>query len=187
MACSLTASGGKGWGGRGHHPFAQAKFMADKWWSQALQCSCPQGRPTWVPTIKISYTMLPGGGTGPALLNAATGKRWGYLSRAPEPVLHSPAHLRGPWLLPRPGMSSWSLVVIWAIDINTDPRHFIAMDPNMALSDSTGCDFTMASAGWTGYNWFFSTFESPVPSLFLMAKPAHFFSLPSVYHITCTL
>lgn len=46
---------------------------------------------------------------------------------------------------------SWSLVIILAKDINTDPYCYMAMYPDMALSGSVGWDFTMVSVGREGY------------------------------------
>jgi hypothetical protein len=50
---------------------------------------------------------------------------------------------------PRPGTSTWPLVVTWVLDITTDPVCDRAMD--MALSGSPGQDVIMASGGSTGY------------------------------------
>jgi hypothetical protein len=43
-------------------------------------------------------------------------------------------------------------VVTGITDINTNPCHCIAMDPDMALSCSSGWDLTMALGGRTGHS-----------------------------------
>lgn len=45
-----------------------------------------------------------------------------------------------------------SLVVTWVRDVDTDPCCSKAMDPDMALSGSKGCDFTIGSDSRAGYS-----------------------------------
>ena len=64
--------------------------------------------------------------------------------------MHSPGHPSCPWLLPWPGTSPCSLVAIPATDIDNDLCQCRAKDPDMALSVSSGWDFTVApGAGLT--------------------------------------
>jgi hypothetical protein len=76
----------------------------------------------------------------PALL-CCPGEVWGPLSRVLQPVRvwassAQPAlgHHRSPRQQPRPGTSTWPLVVTWAMDIDRDPCCCIATNLDMALS-----------------------------------------------------
>lgn len=51
---------------------------------------------------------------------------------------------------PRPEISTWRLVVTWAMDINTVLCCCSAMDPHIAFSGSTGWDLIMASSSCIG-------------------------------------
>lgn len=51
--------------------------------------------------------------------------------------------------MPRVGTHTWSLLVVQATDIHSDPFPCMTMDPGVALS-TTDWDFTMASGGRAG-------------------------------------
>lgn len=53
---------------------------------------------------------------------------------------------------PRPGASTWHLVVTWAMNINTDTGCRRAIDPDMALSVSTDQYLIVVSGGIPGYS-----------------------------------
>lgn len=58
-----------------------------------------------------------------------------------------------PFKQPRPELSAWPLVVMWAMDMGTaDPCCFRTIDPDMALSSSADWDFTLASGDSAGYS-----------------------------------
>lgn len=72
--------------------------------------------------------------------------QWGH-----GQVCTDPGHQCSPWWVARPGASPCSLVVIWATDIDRKLCYWLAMDPHMALSCSSGWDLTMASGGWAAH------------------------------------
>jgi hypothetical protein len=89
----------------------------------------------------------------PALLLCPS-EGWGQLCSALR-------HQHSPRPQPRPGSSTWSLVITGALDINnTDPRFY------MTLSSRTGQDLTMASGGYLH-----------------QASHSSSLSLPSLHHI----
>lgn len=89
----------------------------------------------------------------------------------------------GPKWQPRPGTSSWPLVVIWPMNIDTDPYCCTAIDPAMALPSITGQDFTVASGGITGYSHLAVPFHPHVSRLSLHSTQICPLSLPSLYPI----
>jgi hypothetical protein len=72
----------------------------------------------------------------------------------------------------RPGTTTWSLVVIWAMDIDTDHCCYMAKDPDMSHSVSKGWDFTVASGSRVGFldQAAFLHLISPVSPPFIMLK-----------------
>ena len=74
-----------------------------------------------------------------------------------------PHHLYNARWSPRPGASTWPLVV-------RDTRSFSATNTEMELSNSTGQDITVASCGIASYSYeaVFTTVKFPVLSLFLV-------------------
>lgn len=79
------------------------------------------------PAMRVCSYVIPRYDTGPTLLSAVATKKQSHLCT----VL---GHWHGPRWQPRSGMSSWLLVVIRGVEINTDPCCCITMDPDMALS-----------------------------------------------------
>lgn len=83
---------------------------------------------------------------------------------------------------------SWSLLVIWAIDIDTNPCHCVSMNPVMVLSSSSNSDFTMATGNRTSSSQQATTFHSWVVfHLFIMLMLLHFSFSPIWPLHTCTL
>lgn len=74
-------------------------------------------------------------------------RQWGT-----GPVLSSPWTSTWSEATAQTRMSKWLLVIIWAMNIYTEPCCWLVMDTDMALSSSTGWDFTMVSGGSTGFS-----------------------------------
>jgi hypothetical protein len=74
-------------------------------------------------------------GTKPVLLSATAGDRKDQLSTVCEAnegqaqLCLAFEHLHVPRQLSQPGFSTWSLVILWAMDIDTDPCCFMAINP----------------------------------------------------------
>lgn len=94
-------------------------------------------------TVRARSLVLPRGGVGPTLRSAVASEAQGQLCTAIGCE-------RGARQQPRPGMTSWILVVIGDTDISTDPCCCMATDPDRARS--TGWDLAMASEGSAGYS-----------------------------------
>lgn len=120
--------------------------------------------------------------------------RWGRLFRTPHPMRGKTSawqHLDIQVVsggFPEQGHPH---VLLWYYESQTSTLtpaiHCIAMDPNMALSGSSGWDLTIRARLVTHNRPLLSTVESPVPSLFIQLKPLHFSFSPICPPQTCTL
>lgn len=79
---------------------------------------------------------------------------------------------------PRPGMTTWPLVVIWVLSINTYPDCFMAMNSYMT-HNGLGLHYGLRYQGRILTSHFFS----PVLPFFIMFKLFVSLFIPSLYHI----
>ena len=100
---------------------------------------------------------------------------WGQLCTAPE-------HLCGHRWLPIPGMYAWTLVLILAMCIHTEPCHCMIVDPYMAPSGSMGWDLGLQHHLWWQDWLFLSNLASAVPSLLILKLLSLVFSAISLPH-----
>lgn len=93
-------------------PAGLLKLQLDRAWP-VLSLSCPWDKLISAFETRASSTVLPRGGARTAPQNPAASEGQGQLCTA---LGYSP----GPSQQPRAGMSAWTFMVTWAMDIDTD-------------------------------------------------------------------
>ena len=139
-------------------------------WEAGLALECPHSGSwlTQIPATRASSTVLSRHGAGPTLLSAAVSKQWSQLFQVWKPVNRA-NFVQSLEAAAWPGMSTYSLAVIWSVDIGIEHCCYMAMNPDIALSGSTCCDITMASGGRAGYSYQ----ATPLHPLVSRSAPLH--------------